>query len=1325
MAAKDDPLAAAVPAADSTFNPTHVWAFDLGKASIGEAVRAGTKFLHKESLLIPAEFAETKTTANKRRLMRTREAHKEREKWLEQVWDAAGLKEYRTEKKRWNKEKKCFEPADTDYRLKREFAPALQRLNRRTGKKKQTKDSYADGKAKDGAPAAKLEDFQICYTSSLLRIKLLNGEPLQPWQIYKALHAAVQKRGFDSRIPWKLRERRQNRRADSEEMQDENYRRAGDNWQKEFLGTLRQHNLASDRFTRPCYYDAWRMGLWSPERPEHLGCWNPTNDATLPPHGSYRTTHYAQSSRNVRFPRSSVEGELLDLVNRAAEQLPLLAQYLQRQSGGAEERLKAFLSSPDGARYRNEYEERRPKYPAALSPGAFFVYGPALFPYASFFPVFRKAFRLREGGANDWNAALGQKIPRFDNRIINECALIPRLQVCAAGIRIDRNGRPFPETLLASEHHLLWKLKNIRFYRDGREDHLTASELKDIFEHPSAEIFSIRKQTWERLAKELGWQPDALPKPIRPPKVKGRKLTRRELYEWFAQQLRTVTVTRTDGSSSPLTPEEHVAAGTEIILRSHGLTETCWKAWVESKGGTVLPAHESIPEPKAKGRARYSRPALALLRKFILSGLAPDEFRQQESATLATGEFARYKLKPHDLSCFRSERMGTSWEKTYIPNERLASQVLRAGSTAAERRKAIADLIAEQNDPIVRHRLRVFVERLEVLSRAYEPPQHIVLEFVRDVLPESFLAQEAQKDYEKWIRDNEKKTKEAREIVKQLGATGRDSVQKYLLLRAQGFECIYFPNGSLNVGATKQALADSPCIYTEQRIGLSSLDDLRIDHIVPRGGGYGGPDSFLNKVVTTRHVNEDLKKCRTPFEWFHADMPQLWKAYVQRVETRIGTLGRKKVKLLTSPDAPELVRRYTDLAETAWIAKLAQAILCMFFGWEFGLDAERRRKITVVSGGLTARIRRRYGLDELLYANREAFLAAGREKNRDDDRHHALDAMIISFIPAWATHPDKEEFFRFPDGVDPRRLFREALNDVRPRRIAWRSPPLEETIYGRRMRDGKEYRVGRENLVSLALKGDPKKPLMRASVDIESEIRRILDSSIQKKLRTFFTENPAATVERWKQFCGALGIKKVMITKTKPGSIAEYGLMTKSSSEKRGHYKKAANHRGYFIVTRPSPTKALPGKRTAYVAPVFAFQTRQEVEARLKQETGLEIVDYFWSHCQVHFEKAWPFKGTEYPPGEYTLKTLWEQGNAVLKHPILGSIGERPRHNSPVGIAVLVEAGIRCSSRGGKAWKHETKPVIATAKLDKRAIETVPELPIPSKPASQPQPPQL
>ena len=73
-----------------------VWAFDLGKGSIGEAVRdlATSNFPHHESLLIPPDLARrgpaalSGTPANKWRAFKTREAHYSREEWLETVWAA-------------------------------------------------------------------------------------------------------------------------------------------------------------------------------------------------------------------------------------------------------------------------------------------------------------------------------------------------------------------------------------------------------------------------------------------------------------------------------------------------------------------------------------------------------------------------------------------------------------------------------------------------------------------------------------------------------------------------------------------------------------------------------------------------------------------------------------------------------------------------------------------------------------------------------------------------------------------------------------------------------------------------------------------------------------------------------------------------------------------------------------------------------------------------------------------------------------------------------------------------------------------------------------
>ena len=44
-----------------------VWAFDLGKASIGEAVRQGNEFRHKASLLISTDSSKNKPGARETR----------------------------------------------------------------------------------------------------------------------------------------------------------------------------------------------------------------------------------------------------------------------------------------------------------------------------------------------------------------------------------------------------------------------------------------------------------------------------------------------------------------------------------------------------------------------------------------------------------------------------------------------------------------------------------------------------------------------------------------------------------------------------------------------------------------------------------------------------------------------------------------------------------------------------------------------------------------------------------------------------------------------------------------------------------------------------------------------------------------------------------------------------------------------------------------------------------------------------------------------------------------------------------------------------------
>ncbi|NJK92801.1 MAG: hypothetical protein HC904_13850, partial [Blastochloris sp.] len=301
----------------------------------------------------------------------------------------------------------------------------------------------------------------------------------------------------------------------------------------------------------------------------------------------------------------------------------------------------------------------------------------------------------------------------------------------------------------------------------------------------------------------------------------------------------------------------------------------------------------------------------------------------------------------------------------------------------------------------MRHRLQTFAERLDELERRHGKPDQVVLEFVR----QDFMGEKTKKEYQLFLNKREKERKQAREEAKTLGATAGNAGLKLELYRAQKGHCLY---------------SGDPLFETE-------LENYQIEHIVPRS--RGGPDAVINYVLTTRKLN-DLKGECIPHEWDY--LQNAWDAYVNRVEACSGNLRNKKVNLLLSSDAVDLVQKYTALAETAWISKLAQTILSLKFGWQNGIN-RGERKITVVSGGLTARIRRKYRLNSLL-AGEGMDEEEAEKKNRKDDRHHALDAMVINFLPTWMNDTKKEHFFRFPDPIqeNPRGYFQSYVEKVVP-----------------------------------------------------------------------------------------------------------------------------------------------------------------------------------------------------------------------------------------------------------------------------------------------------
>lgn len=1036
MSAKDYVLRGAAPT-ESAPTPNHVWAFDLGKGSIGEAVRVGATFKHKASLLIPGDFAETRTARDRRRMWRTRQAHHAREQWLREVFQAAGLpvlygRNYDAKTGEWK-------PGELgDPRLEREFPPM--------------------GEA-------------TCYTSCLLRIKLLRGERLEPWQIFKAFHSAIQRRGYDPEIPWKTREARKSKEGDGEGEDEGTDRRM-----REFEKALHEMAPNQPNHQFPAYFDAWKMGLWNPAQPVEL---------------KLRVDCHAESTRNQLVPRRLVEAEIRRMVDGAAKH-----------------------------------------YPALAGKADYLLFGPAQKRYASYNANPNKPPFLREGAATDWQGVVGQKIPRFDNRIIAKCAVIPRLNVCK--LREGEKGQPHPQSLVAVEVAFLMKLKNLRFQRGNQQAALSVGEIRAILEDP----------------KRTKW----------------------------------------------------------------AITESAWRKFCQRIGAVPLPGHDGVESPRLSGRSRFCRPALEILKRLIVSGQKPSEFLREELARLNGNKDPRKGLVESDLKFLRemAERNDT-WDGLYIPNQQLNA----LAQSSADPDEAIQRLIGQQNDPVVRHRLDTFAKRLKALG-VHGRPDHVILEFVR----EDFMGKKAKMELSKFMRDRAEDRKKAREEAAKAGATEKSAGFKLELLRAQG----------------------GRCLYTDAGLEPSRLDEYEIEHIVPES--RGGPDSLINKVLTTKAANRE-KAERTPYEWLSATAG--WDAYVNRVRSRSLALRNKKVQLLISPNAEELAERYTALAETAWIAKLAQTIVGLHFGWRNGVDyngPQAIKRVLVVSGGLTGRIRRRYGLNRILNPN-AADEEEAEKKNRNDDRHHALDAMVISFL-----NPQKVEP-KLPDGVH-REFFAKEIADVMPQNLCYEKPALAETIYGARGADAERIIVQRVELFKLAMKGiAPGKTKFDLNY-LAAQIKAVRDGHIQRKLAEFHATSPDEA--KWKTFCetfrlsgknGSPGslVRRVLVDVGEP---TEYKDMSKDGT---GAFRKALKgHRGQIVYAETSTDRKGTVKETIRVRPIYAFESPTVVRRQLQEELGdrCRVVGFFQSGCMVEVSQEVQHVKMPLPPGRYILNTLRTDCNAKL-----------------------------------------------------------------------------
>ncbi len=364
------------------------------------------------------------------------------------------------------------------------------------------------------------------------------------------------------------------------------------------------------------------------------------------------------------------------------------------------------------------------------------------------------------------------------------------------------------------------------------------------------------------------------------------------------------------------------------------------------------------------------------------------------------------------------------------------------------------------------------------LAKRYGTPTEIVVEIARD-LP---LSAKGKKDLEKLQSDNQKTNeRRAKELENHNQTNTYDNRMRMRLWE------------ELNENEPHNRC----CVYTGEQIGIERLfsAEVEIEHILPRSKTLD--DSFSNKTLSMREANR-LKKQDTPFEAFGLDQhaPKYkWDAISQRADNLPNNKSWR-----FGPDAME---RYEDeekgflarqLGDTRYIARLTREYMSKMAG---------RGHVWVVTGQMTSDLRHAWGLNSVLAGhNRMESEAEDVKKNRNDHRHHALDAVVIGLIDrallqkvATAAGRAEQRFSRnwAKDWPDPWTGFRDDV--IRSMEKITISHKADHGVEGE-LHEGTNYGV-----VADPVTGEPRLASRKALTALtEPEMTRIGDLKIRAEL---------------------------------------------------------------------------------------------------------------------------------------------------------------------------------------------------------------------------------
>ena len=378
-------------------------------------------------------------------------------------------------------------------------------------------------------------------------------------------------------------------------------------------------------------------------------------------------------------------------------------------------------------------------------------------------------------------------------------------------------------------------------------------------------------------------------------------------------------------------------------------------------------ARKCMAAPLVEGTANISLKAARLMREKMENGVVHHE--TGESILPLQHEAAQAVSQKHPEEFINPMRQRKTDMETYIPEDRLPYY----GKAFRDGRHIIPGSYEDEDkgndylyyggvtNPTVHIALNQIRQVVNELIGRYGHPFSIAIELGRN-LPEG---PEGRRKIEKEQADNQSANEKLDKILNEHGQVpNRDNRLRLRLWEELNED----PNGRC-------------CPFSGKKIGIKDLfnGNAEIEHLIPFSQSID--DSRANKVICTRQANRD-KGDQTPFEAFGQSPDDYdWADIQERVKRLPDTKQwrfRKDAMERWNRDHQDFTERH--LNDTRYIGRLTREYLeCICH-----ID-----KIDVVTGRLTGLLRGHWGLNRVLDQS------GGAKKNRDDHRHHAVDAIVV------------------------------------------------------------------------------------------------------------------------------------------------------------------------------------------------------------------------------------------------------------------------------------------------------------------------------------------